>query len=102
VQHFAFRVADKATVERAKESLTGRGIPVVGPTIHDDFLYSIYFFDPSGHRLELTAVTATAEQDAQFRQEAMDVLRLWETTHDWSQRATLFGGAKGYRREGSA
>ena len=102
VQHFAFRVADKATVERAKESLTGRGIPVVGPTIHDDFLYSIYFFDPSGHRLELTAVTATAEQDIQFRKEAMDVLRLWETTHDWSQRATLFGGAKGYRREGSA
>jgi hypothetical protein len=32
----------------------------------------------------------------------MDVLRLWKTTHDWSQRATLFGGAKGYRREGSA
>jgi len=99
VQHFAFRVADKETVERARESLIARGIPVVGPTNHDDFLYSIYFFDPSGHRLELTAVTATAKQDAQFRKEAMDVLRLWEKTHDWSQRATLFGGAAGYRRE---
>jgi predicted lactoylglutathione lyase len=74
----------KNTVDRAKESLVARGISVVGPTNHDDFLYSIYFFDPSGHRLELTAVTATAEQDARFRKEAMDVLRLWEETHDWS------------------
>lgn len=102
VQHFAFRVADKATVDRAKESLAARGITVVGPTDHDDFLYSIYFFDPSGHRLELTAVTATEEQDVQFRKEAMDVLRLWEKTHDWSQRAILFGGAKGYQRNGAA
>ena len=74
-------------------------IQVTGPTNHDDFLYSIYFFDPSGHRLELSAHTATAEQDRQFRSEAMEVLNLWDRTHDWSQRAVLFGGASGYGRK---
>ena len=34
-----------------------------------------------GHRLELTAVTATEAQALQFRKEAMDVLCLWETTY---------------------
>lgn len=98
VQHFAFRVAGKATVDEAKARLEAAGIPVVGPTNHDDFLYSIYFFDPSGHRLELTAHTSTAAQDGQFRKEAMSVLELWEKTHDWSQRATLFGSETGYCR----
>lgn len=99
VQHFAFRVADRKTVDDAKVRLQALGIPVTGPTNHDDFLYSIYFFDPSGHRLELSAHTASAEQDRQFRAEAMNVLDLWDQTHDWSQRTVLFGGASGYRRK---
>ncbi|MDB5730023.1 MAG: hypothetical protein JWQ00_3228, partial [Noviherbaspirillum sp.] len=41
---------------------------------------------------------ATAEQDKRFRTEAMDVLNLWDQTHDWSQRAKLFGGETGYQR----
>lgn len=98
VQHFAFRVADKKTVDDAKVRLQELGLKVVGPTNHDDFLYSIYFFDPSGHRLELTVQTTSEKQEAQFREEAPDVLALWSKTHDWSQRATLFGGASGYSR----
>ncbi|MGE4336258.1 MAG: VOC family protein [Pigmentiphaga sp.] len=99
VQHFAFRVADEATLHKAKAELEARGIPVVGPTNHDDFLLSIYFFDPSGHRLELGAHISTPEQDEQFRKEAMSVLELWEQTHDWSRRAELFGSATGYQRD---
>lgn len=99
VQHFAFRVADEATLLQAKARLESLGIPVVGPTNHDDFLLSIYFFDPSGHRLELSAHISTPEQDAQFRAEAMQVLELWEQTHDWSRRAELFGGTTGYQRD---
>jgi catechol 2,3-dioxygenase-like lactoylglutathione lyase family enzyme len=98
VQHFAFRVADMATLEAAKEDLIAKGIKVIGPTNHDDFLQSIYFFDPSGHRLELSVHTATPEQDAQFREEAMAVLEVWEQTHDWSQRETIFGASSGYQR----
>lgn len=98
VQHFAFRVADKDTLMKAKADLESKGIGVLGPTNHDDFLLSIYFFDPSGHRLELSAHISTPEQDAHFEKEAMDVLNLWDQTHDWSHRAKLFGGATGYQR----
>jgi len=101
IQHFAFEVADLDTLHRAKADLQAKGLTVVGPTNHDDFITSIYFFDPSGHRLELTA--RTCHDPARFRQfeaEAPAVLALWEKTHDWSQRATLFGGSTGYQRKG--
>lgn len=98
VQHFAFRVADEATLLDAKARLQAAGLHVTGPTNHDDFLLSIYFFDPSGHRLELSVHTASKEQDRQFREEARDVLAVWEQTHDWSRREQVFGAASGYRR----
>lgn len=98
VQHFAFRVADEATLLKAKADLEAKGVSVIGPVNHDDFLLSIYFFDPSGHRLELGVHTATAEQDKQFRDEAMDALMVWDQTHDWSQREKVFGAAAGYQR----
>ena len=98
VQHFAFRVKDEEALRKAKGDLEAKGIPVIGPVNHDDFLLSIYFFDPSGHRLELGVHTATQAQDNQFREEAMDVLKVWEQTHDWSQREQVFGAASGYLR----
>jgi catechol 2,3-dioxygenase-like lactoylglutathione lyase family enzyme len=98
IQHFAFEVADVDTVLRAKQELLERGIAVVGPTNHDDFITSIYFFDPSGHRLELTARTADAARHQVFEQEAMQVLALWNQTHDWSQREKLYGAQTGYAR----
>ena len=73
---------------RAKADLEAKGVNVLGPTNHDDFLLSIYFFDPSGHRLELSVQTSTAEMDAAFEAEALNVLELWDKTHDWSQRQT--------------
>ena len=102
VQHFAFEVANVETVLKAKEELLAKGINVVGPTNHDDFITSIYFFDPSGHRLELTARTCEPERYKIFEAEAPDVLALWNQTHDWSQRAKLYGSQTGYAREGKA
>lgn len=52
VQHIAFEVEDMDTLEAAKERLQAAGLEVIGPTDHHIFK-SIYFFDPSGHRLEL-------------------------------------------------
>lgn len=98
IQHFAFRVKDKETLLKAKADLEAKGISVIGPTNHDDFLLSIYFFDPSGHRLELSVHTATPEMDQVFKDEAMKVLDLWSKTHDWSQRHTLWGSAHKYER----
>jgi lactoylglutathione lyase len=58
-QHLALEVATVADLLDVKASLEADGIEVVGPTDHKLF-QSIYFFDPSGHRVELAANTATA------------------------------------------
>ena len=97
--HFAFEVENTQVLLAAKADLEARGLKVVGPTNHDDFILSIYFFDPSGHRLELTTRTCPAERYQVFESEAPQVLALWNTTHDWSQRAKLFGAQTGYARK---
>jgi catechol 2,3-dioxygenase-like lactoylglutathione lyase family enzyme len=102
IQHFAFEVESTQVLVAAKAALEAKGIAVVGPTNHDDFILSIYFFDPSGHRLELTARTAPAERLEAFEKEAPEVLALWAQTHDWSQRATIFGAKTGYARAAAA
>jgi catechol 2,3-dioxygenase-like lactoylglutathione lyase family enzyme len=98
VQHFAFRVKDMDTLLQAKADMESKGIKVLGPVNHDDFLQSIYFFDPSGHRLELGVHTATSDMDQMFEREAMDVLMHWDTRHNWAERAQLFGAQEGYKR----
>jgi glyoxylase I family protein len=70
----------------------------LGPTNHDDFILSIYFFDPNGHRLEFTTDTCPDERKKVFEEEAPQVLALWNETHDWSQREKLFGSKAGYGR----
>jgi len=52
VQHIAFKVKDRATLEECKAKLEADGLDVIGITDHSLF-HSIYFFDPNGHRLEL-------------------------------------------------
>jgi glyoxylase I family protein len=79
VQHIAFEVADLDALTLAKTRLLERGIEVVGPTDHGLFR-SIYFFDPNGHRLELTCNTATAEDEAKARANAEPMLIEWSRT----------------------
>ncbi|SEK12557.1 Catechol 2,3-dioxygenase [Variovorax sp. OK605] len=98
IQHFAFEVDSVATVLAAKQALQSKGIDVVGPTNHDDFITSIYFFDPSGHRLELTTRTCDPSRYRIFEAEAPQVLALWNETRDWSQREKLYGASTGYAR----
>ena len=52
--HFAFNVSNKEQVNAWKNILVRNNIDVIGPTNHDDWIYSIYFFDPNGLRLEIT------------------------------------------------
>ncbi len=75
-QHLALEVADVETLLVAKGRLEAAGIDVVGPTDHK-ICQSIYFHDPSGHRLEMAARTASAEMDDQGVAEAYDVLKGW-------------------------
>ena len=52
---------------------------MVGPTDHTIFK-SIYFFDPSGHRLEAAAWTATPEKLAKLRDLAPAMVEEWSRT----------------------
>lgn len=79
VQHIAFRVEDEAALMAAKEQLEANGIEVVGPTNHE-IIKSIYFFDPNGHRLELTTVTATEEMLKELHDIAPTMLEEWSKT----------------------
>ena len=98
IQHFAFKVESLEVLLKAKQELEQKGVAVLGPTNHDDFISSIYFFDPSGHRLELTADICDASQYPLFEAEAPKVLALWDETHDWSQREKIYGTKSGYKR----
>ena len=55
--HIALQAKDTAEVDRWHDWLTSNGVDVVGPTDHDGLIYSVYFQDPNGIRLEITTPT---------------------------------------------
>jgi catechol 2,3-dioxygenase-like lactoylglutathione lyase family enzyme len=79
VQHIAFKVASVEELQATKARLQSRGIDVIGPTDHTIF-QSIYFFDPSGHRVELAADTATPEMSRKLDAVKWDMLEEWART----------------------
>ena len=79
VQHLALEVESVDTLLAAKARLQADAIEVIGPTDHTIFK-SIYFFDPNGHRLELTANTATAEMMRKLDQVKYEMLEEWSRT----------------------
>ncbi len=79
VQHLALRVDDMETLDRYKSRLQDGGHDVIGPIDHN-FCQSIYFFDPSGHRLELTVDTMTEDLRTQLADMAKPLLGEWSET----------------------
>lgn len=79
VQHIAFEVASLEALTAAKAHIQRQGVDVLGPTYHGVFK-SIYFFDPSGHRLELACDIGTPEQYAELRALAPVMLEEWSRT----------------------
>jgi catechol 2,3-dioxygenase-like lactoylglutathione lyase family enzyme len=79
VQHIAMTVADEETLLAYKQRLEANGVEVVGPTDHK-MCKSIYFFDPSGHRMELTVNTMTLELTAALQRQAQPLLEEWSKT----------------------
>jgi lactoylglutathione lyase len=78
VQHIAFKVDSRETLLATKARLEAAGIEVVGPTDHTLF-ESIYFFDPNGHRLELSVDVGTPQMTA-----ALDEVK-WAMLEEWSR-----------------
>jgi catechol 2,3-dioxygenase-like lactoylglutathione lyase family enzyme len=54
-EHIALQVKDRAEVMRWYDWLLENDIEVIGPTDHKGLILSIYFHDPNGIRLEITA-----------------------------------------------
>ncbi len=75
-QHLALEVDTLEELDAAKARLVSRGIDVLGPVDHG-FIRSIYFYDPSGHRLELAARTLAEGDLDSFAAEANEVLDEW-------------------------
>ncbi len=81
VQHLALKVKDRDELMAAKEQLESAGIDIVGVTNHGIF-HSIYFFDPNGHRLELTYDDSASEAKVSMITEEMkqEMLDEWTRT----------------------
>jgi len=78
-QHIAFEVDSLDAMLETKARLEADGIAVVGPTDHTIFK-SIYFFDPSGHRLELATNTGTPKMTKMLDEVKWDMLNEWAQT----------------------
>ena len=76
VNHIAFRVNNVAELDVMKERLQAHGVEVLGITDHHIFK-SIYFFDPNGVRLELSAQLADEFQMLQESKTAHARLAEW-------------------------
>ena len=78
VQHIAFKVKDRAELLEFKAHLEAHGVAVLGVTNHGIF-HSIYFFDPSGHRVEL----ACPDPDDAAQLAQLDAVK-WAMLEEWS------------------
>jgi len=85
IQHSAFQVQSPGVLHQAKAGLQTQGLQVLGPVDHDGYVLSIYFNDPSGHRLEQTTQVCSEAQLARYEAEAPDVLAQWARSHQPAQ-----------------
>lgn len=76
VNHIAFRLNSEGELDVMKKRLLGHGVEVLGVTDHHVFK-SIYFFDPNGIRLELSAQVADEFQMLQESRTAHARLNDW-------------------------
>jgi len=94
-QHLALEVATMDELLAAKSSLEAASIEVVGVTDHTLFK-SIYFFDPSGHRLELACNTATPAMYAELDRVKRDMLDEWDRTKKAPKHAAWMHNGQGF------
>jgi catechol 2,3-dioxygenase-like lactoylglutathione lyase family enzyme len=81
--HIAFEVDSPAAVEEWRDWLVQNGVDVIGPIKHK-VIYSIYFHDPNGVRLELT--TPLTSDWNQHTEESYRDLALWEGAKEQARR----------------
>lgn len=88
VNHLALRVDSLDTLELARTRLIDAGVKVLGPVDHAGYVHSIYFFDPNGIRLELTAEIASPEMLEGYRAGARSLCDAWTRDKQAKQAAS--------------
>jgi glyoxylase I family protein len=78
VQHLALEVDSPEKQEAIRKRLVDAGVSVIGPK-DGHLCVSIYFFDPNGHRLEIT--TRKIVPDEETQREAYEILDQWSAQH---------------------
>lgn len=76
VNHLALEVGSVEELEAFKKKLQDAGVDVKGPKDHH-FVHSIYFYDPNGIRLELTARVKGEDWLKEHGATAHEALRAW-------------------------
>ncbi len=92
VNHISFRVDSVQALQDMKARLEAQGIEVLGVVDHHIF-DSIYFFDPNGIRLELTAQRADEFQMLQESRTAHARLAEWTARKEQWRAERAAGGA---------
>lgn len=86
VNHLALEVDSLETLEAHKAKLEAAGVPVKGPKDHH-FVHSIYFIDPNGIRVELTAEVLGEDFKRQEAAEAHERLKAWTAEKEAARKA---------------
>lgn len=94
-QHLALEVGSMDELLAAKARLESAGIEVIGVTDHTLFK-SIYFFDPSGHRLELACNTATPGMYAELDRVKREMIDEWDRTKKAPKHAAWMHNGQGF------
>ncbi len=84
VNHIALELGSVGEVEAVKQRLKQAGVPVIGVTDHH-IIQSIYFFDPNGLRVELTARSVPARYMDEAEKRARAELDAWTREQQWKQ-----------------
>lgn len=90
VNHISFRVDSQQALRDMKARLEAHGVEVLGITDHHIF-HSIYFFDPNGVRLELTAQQADEFQMLEESKTAHARLAEWTARKEQWRRDRAAG-----------
>jgi catechol 2,3-dioxygenase-like lactoylglutathione lyase family enzyme len=85
-QHLALELESMDEMLVIKARLEADGIDVVGPTNHTLFT-SIYFFDPSGHRIELAVNSGASNLLSRLDEVKWPMLEEWARTKRAPQHA---------------
>jgi glyoxylase I family protein len=88
VQHIALACDSTAELDAMQKKLAAAGVDVLGPTDHGIF-QSIYFFDPSGNRVELCCNTGTAAEFDRLKAVAGSMLEDWNRSKKTVRHASF-------------